>query len=55
MIDYESDYKTKAHALRAMNNILRRLETANMVLRERRGRSYTYILTPKVKSMLVEA
>ncbi|NOR84619.1 AAA family ATPase [archaeon] len=55
LIDYKVDYKTKAHALRAINNILRRLETANMVLRERKGRAYTYILTPKIKSIFVEA
>jgi len=49
------EYQSKAHALRAINNILRRLESTNLVVRERRGRTYTYVLSPKVKSILVKA
>ncbi len=55
LLDYKKDYKSKAHALRAINNILRRLEAINLVVRERQGRSYAYVLAPKVKSLLVTA
>ncbi len=50
-----SDYKTEIHALRAINNILRRLERDGFVSRSKRGRSYIYKVSPKVKSILVES
>jgi len=50
-----SDYKSGVHALRAINNILRRLEGLGVVSREKRGRSYKYIISPKVRSMMVDA
>ncbi len=49
------EYKTKAHALRGVNNMLRRLETMGLVCRERRGKRYKYSLLPKVKTLLVKA
>jgi len=50
-----SDYKTEIHALRAVNNILRRLERDGFVSRSKRGRSYIYKVSPKIKSILVES
>ncbi len=50
-----SSYKTKMHALRAMNNLLRRLENGGFVMRRKRGRTYVYDLTPKIKNIFVES
>ncbi len=50
-----SDYKSKVHALRAVNNILKRLEAGNLVSRQRQGRSYKYNVTVKIKSVLIDA
>lgn len=50
-----SDYKSKVHALRAVNNILKRLESADLVSRQRRGRSYKYDVSVKLKSVLIDA
>ncbi|MFH1432997.1 MAG: AAA family ATPase [archaeon] len=50
-----SEYKSKMHALRAVNNILRRLETSNMVIREKRGRAYKYMVSAKLKNVLINA
>lgn len=49
------EYQTKAHALRGVNNILRRLEASGLVHREKRGKRYKYSLEPKVKTLLVRA
>ncbi|MDY6769937.1 MAG: BlaI/MecI/CopY family transcriptional regulator [Candidatus Nanohaloarchaea archaeon] len=38
------DYKTRSHAIRSINNILRRLVDQGVVERERRGRNYLYRL-----------
>ncbi|VVB60729.1 AAA domain protein [uncultured archaeon] len=48
-------YKSDAHALRAVNNILRRLERDNMIARERRGRTYKYGISPRYRSRFVKA
>ncbi len=49
-----SKYKSKHHALRSVNNILKQLLDMNLVSRTRYGRSYVYRLLPKVRNMLVE-
>lgn len=49
-----SEYSSKLHALRAINNLLRRLELMNIVAREKRGRKYAYYLTSKAKTLLTE-
>lgn len=49
-----SEYSSKVHALRAINNLLRRLELMNLVAREKRGRKYAYYLTSKAKTLLTE-
>ncbi|MCJ7478660.1 MAG: AAA family ATPase [Candidatus Nanohaloarchaeota archaeon QJJ-7] len=36
------DYKSRSHAIRSINNILRRLAEQGVVERERRGRNYLY-------------
>lgn len=50
-----SDYKSKVHALRAVNNILKRLEAGSFVSRKKRGRSYQYDVSVKLKSVLINA
>ena len=49
------EYKTKNHALRAVNNILRRLADAGYITRERQGKAYIYRLVPKIKAYLIDA
>jgi len=47
-------YKSKGHAIRSVNNILRRLMLEGFVQREGRGKAFMYALTPKVKTFFVE-
>jgi hypothetical protein len=47
-------YKSKGHAIRSVNNILRRLMLDGYVQREGRGKAFMYALTPKVKTMFVQ-
>lgn len=49
------EYKTREHAVRSVNNILKRLLTEGYVAREPRGKAYVYTLTPKVRAYFVEA
>ncbi len=48
------EYKSDAHALRAINNILMRLLDSNLVTRERHGKTYFYHPTPKFKIIKAE-
>jgi type II secretory pathway predicted ATPase ExeA len=49
------DYKSKSHAIRAINNILKRMVTMNLLTREKDGTRYTYNISPKIKSIQVNA
>ncbi|MFQ6020414.1 MAG: AAA family ATPase [Candidatus Aenigmatarchaeota archaeon] len=48
-------YKSKGHAIRSVNNILKRMMLEGFVQREARGKAYMYALTPKVKTLFVES
>ncbi len=48
------EYKTREHAIRSINNILKRLMDEGLVQRESRGKAFIYSLTPKAKTMMVE-
>lgn len=48
-------YKTKQHAVRSINNILRRLLDEDLVKRKRSGKGYIYSLDVKAKNLLVES
>lgn len=48
-------YKTKQHAVRSINNILRRLLEEGLVERKRKGKGYIYSLDVKTKNLLVES
>ena len=53
----ESDmrgYKSKGHAIRSVNNILKRLMLEGYIQREARGKAFMYALTPKVKTLFVQ-
>jgi len=50
-----SEYKTKSHAIRSVNNILRRLMTANLLKREKIGNTYLYFLSGKAKTIFTKA
>jgi type II secretory pathway predicted ATPase ExeA len=49
------NYKSKGHAIRSVNNILKRLMLDGYVQREARGKAFMYALTPKVKTLFVES
>ena len=49
------DYKSSMHALRGINNILKRLVDMKFLTREKRGKTYVYNITPEVKTILVKA
>jgi type II secretory pathway predicted ATPase ExeA len=49
------NYKSKGHAIRSINNILKRLMLDGYVQREARGKAFMYALTPKVKTLFVES
>lgn len=48
-------YKTKQHAVRSVNNILRRLMKGDYVTREKKGKGYVYSLSTKIRNLLVES
>jgi len=48
-------YKSKSHAIRSINNILKRLMLDGYVQRESRGKAFMYALTPKVKTMFIQS
>ncbi len=48
-------YKTESHAIRSVNNILKRMMKDGLVERETRGKTFVYRLTPKTKTVFVEA
>jgi type II secretory pathway predicted ATPase ExeA len=48
-------YKSKGHAIRSTNNILKRLMLEGYVQREERGKAFMYALTPKVRTTLVQS
>lgn len=47
-------YKSKGHAIRSVNNILKRLMLEGYVQRESRGKAFMYALTPKIKTLFVQ-
>jgi hypothetical protein len=48
-------YKTKNHAVRSINNILRRLMKEKLLTREKIGNTYLYSLTGKAKTIFTKA
>ncbi|MFB6217331.1 MAG: BlaI/MecI/CopY family transcriptional regulator, partial [Candidatus Aenigmatarchaeota archaeon] len=48
-------YKTKQHAVRSINNILRRLIDEDLVERRSKGKGYIYSLNVKTKNLLVDS
>jgi type II secretory pathway predicted ATPase ExeA len=47
-------YASKQHAIRSVNNILKRLFMDGFVQRESRGKAFMYALTPKVRTLFVQ-
>lgn len=48
-------YKSRQHAVRSMNNILKRLMEEGLVERVREDRAYIYQLAPSIRSIIVKA
>ncbi len=48
-------YKTKYHAIRSVNNILKRLMDDDIIKRKQLGNSYVYYLSGKGKTLFVDA
>ena len=53
IIKYLPDYPSDKHALRAINNLLKRLLEEGYVEREKTGKTYYYKLSPSTRTMLV--
>ncbi|MCS7134830.1 MAG: AAA family ATPase [Candidatus Aenigmarchaeota archaeon] len=49
------DYKTKEHAIRSVNNILKRLMDEDLIKRVKVANKYVYSLSGKAKTLLAEA
>lgn len=49
------DYKTKSHAIRSINNILRRLMDDDLITRSKAANKFVYSLSGKAKTILAEA
>jgi len=47
-------YKSKQHAVRSMNNILKRLSKMGYVERKSKGKGYVYFLNVKTKNLLIK-
>jgi len=50
-----STYKSKNNAIRSINNILKRLLRDDLIQRKKLGNTYVYYLSPKSKTLFVEA
>ncbi len=50
-----SKYKSRQHAVRSMNNILKRLMEENLVERVREDRAFVYQLVPSVRNIVIRA
>ncbi len=48
-------YKSQHHAIRSINNILKRLMLEGYVQRESRGKAFVYSLTPRARAYFVES
>ncbi|MEE9322946.1 MAG: AAA family ATPase [Candidatus Aenigmarchaeota archaeon] len=48
-------YRSKDNAIRSVNNILKRLTKEGYVIRKRRGKSYQYVLSDKIRTLMVDA
>ncbi len=49
------DYKNKDNAIRSINNIVKRLVKDGTIIRKRRGKSYQYLLSDKMRTLMVHA
>ncbi len=49
-----SEYKTRQHAVRSINNILQRLVQEGYVERRKVGKAFVYTLMPKIRNILVK-
>jgi len=48
-------YKSREHALRSINNILKRMLDEGLVVREPQGKTFVYSLSPRLKTLLTKA
>jgi type II secretory pathway predicted ATPase ExeA len=49
------DYKSKDNAIRSINNMVKRLVKEGTIIRKRRGKSYQYALSDKMRTLMVNA
>jgi type II secretory pathway predicted ATPase ExeA len=48
-------YKSRQHAVRSLNNVLKVLLQADLVARDKRDKTYIYKLSPRIKTLVVRA
>lgn len=51
----KEDYQDEENAVRSVNNILRRLMEENFIIREKRGKSFVYKLSPKIRTLVISS
>ncbi|MFH0832149.1 MAG: ATPase, T2SS/T4P/T4SS family [Candidatus Aenigmatarchaeota archaeon] len=54
MLDLEK-YKSRQHAVRSLNNVLKILLQENLVEREKRDKTFIYRLSPRIKTLVVKS
>ncbi len=55
LIEFTTEYPSEKHALRAVNNLLKRLAVEGYVERKKSGKTYTYNLTPLTRTLLIKS
>ncbi len=55
LIEFTTDYPSEKHALRAVNNLLKRLAVEGYVERKKSGKTYIYNLTPSTRTLLIKS
>lgn len=50
-----SEYPSEKHALRSINNVLKRLINEGYIERERTGKTYQYKLSPSIRTILIKS
>jgi len=55
MIKHMNDYPSEKHALRAVNNLLKRMLDEGYIERDKTGKTFEYILSPSTRTKLIRA
>ncbi len=48
-------YKSRQHAVRSVNNVMKMMLNAGLITREKRDKAFVYALSPRIKTLVVKA